>query len=62
VCGRSPDGLKFELDIKSEFLLKMKSYKIWILELVSDKIEAGDSNRKIVHIRFVCPMRKNGLG
>jgi hypothetical protein len=31
------------------------------LELVSDKIEAGDSNRKAVHIRFNHPTKKNGL-
>jgi hypothetical protein len=42
--------------------LKMKSRKIQRLELVSDKIDAKDSKRKVVHIRFGCPMKKNGLG
>jgi hypothetical protein len=31
-CGRSLGGLKFELEIKSEFLLKMKYHKIQRLE------------------------------
>jgi hypothetical protein len=30
--------------------------------LVSDKIEAGDSKRKVVHIHFGHPSMKNDLG
>jgi hypothetical protein len=30
--------------------------------LVSDKIEGGDSKRKVVRIHFGHPMKKNGLG
>jgi hypothetical protein len=32
------------------------------LELVSDKIQSGDSKRKVMHIRFGCPTKKNGFG
>jgi hypothetical protein len=49
------------LEIKFEFILKMKSHKFLRLELVSEKIEAGDSKRKVVHILFSYPM-KNELG
>jgi hypothetical protein len=58
-CEESLDGLKFELEIKSEFLLKMKSCEIQRLELVSDKIEAGDRKRKVLCVRFGCPLEKN---
>jgi hypothetical protein len=44
------------------FLLKMKSREIWRLELVSDKIEARDSKRKVMRIRFGFFTEKNGLG
>jgi hypothetical protein len=40
----------------------MKYHKIWRLELVLDKIEAGDSKKMVVHIRFGCPMKKNRFG
>jgi hypothetical protein len=30
--------------------------------LISDKIEAGDSKRKVVQICFGCPMKRNCLG
>jgi hypothetical protein len=37
----------------------MKSRKIWILDLISDKIEAGDSKREVMYICFGHPtMRK----
>jgi hypothetical protein len=39
----------------------MKSHKIQRLEFVLDKIEGGDSKRKVVCIRFGHPMKKNGL-
>jgi hypothetical protein len=42
-CGRSPDGLNFELDIKSEFPLKTKFREIQRLELVSDKFKVRNS-------------------
>jgi hypothetical protein len=42
--------------------LKMKSREIQRLELVSDKIDAEDRKRKVVRIRFGCPMKKNELG
>jgi hypothetical protein len=32
------------------------------LEFVSDKIQSGDSKRKVMHIRFGCPTKKNGFG
>jgi hypothetical protein len=35
----------------------MKSYKIRRLELVLDKIEAGNSKRNVVCISFSCPMK-----
>jgi hypothetical protein len=60
-CGRSLNGLKFELEMKFEFIWKMKSHKIRILELVSDKIEVKDSKRKVVHICFSCLMKKTEL-
>jgi hypothetical protein len=53
-----PEGLRFELEIKSEFNWKMKSHEIWRLELVSDKIEDGDRKRKIVCIHFGCPTKR----
>jgi hypothetical protein len=40
----------------------MKSHKIWRLELVSDKIEGGDSTRKVMHIHFGYSTKKNGIG
>jgi hypothetical protein len=40
----------------------MKSHEIRRLELISEKIEAGDSKRKVVHIRFSYPMNKTELG
>jgi hypothetical protein len=40
----------------------MKSHKIWRLEFVSDKIETGDSKRKVVHICFSHASKKNDLG
>jgi hypothetical protein len=40
----------------------LESCKIWRLEFILDKIEDGDSKRKVVHIRFGCPTKKNGLG
>jgi hypothetical protein len=40
----------------------MKSHKIRRLELVSDKIEAEDSKRNVVCIRFSCPMKKTEHG
>jgi hypothetical protein len=39
----------------------MKSHKIQRLELVSDKIERGDSKRKVVRICFGCSQRKMAL-
>jgi hypothetical protein len=62
VCGRCSDILKFELEIKSKFPWKMKSCEIQRLEFVSDKIEARDSRRNVVRIRFGQPPKKNGLG
>jgi hypothetical protein len=59
VCS---DGLKFKLEIKSEFCLKTKFRKIHILELVSVKIKTRDSKRKVVRIHFGHPPKKNGLG
>jgi hypothetical protein len=44
-CGRNPEGLRFELEIESEFNWKTKSHKIQRLEFVSDKIEGRDSKR-----------------
>jgi hypothetical protein len=40
----------------------MKSYKIWRLEFISDKIEGGDSKRKVMLIHFGHPTKKNDLG
>jgi hypothetical protein len=40
----------------------MKSREIQILELVLSKIEAEDSKRMIVRIRFGCPTKKTELG
>jgi hypothetical protein len=40
----------------------MNFRKIQRLELVSDKIEGGDSKRKVVHIHFGCPTKKGCLG
>jgi hypothetical protein len=40
----------------------MKSHKIQRLELVSNKIEDGDSKREVVCIHFGHPTKKNGLG
>jgi hypothetical protein len=40
----------------------MKSRKIRILDWLSDKIETGDSKKKVVHIRFGCPTKKNEFG
>jgi hypothetical protein len=39
----------------------MKSHNIPRLELILDKIEVGDSKRKIVRIHFGCPMKKTKL-
>jgi hypothetical protein len=39
----------------------MKSHEIQRLELVSDKIEAEESKRKVVRIHFGCRMKKNEL-
>jgi hypothetical protein len=39
----------------------MKSDKIRRLEFVLDKIEGGDSKRKVAHIIFVTPHRKMAL-
>jgi hypothetical protein len=61
-CGRSPEGLKFELEIKSKFNWKMKSCKIQRLELISDKIEGRYSKREVVCIHLGYPTKKNGLG
>jgi hypothetical protein len=55
------EGLRFELEIKSEFNWKMKSCKIQRLEFVSDKTEGGDSKREVVCIRFGCPTKKMTL-
>jgi hypothetical protein len=41
--------------------LKIKSHKIQRLELVLNKIETGNSKRKVVCIRFGCPMKKMAL-
>jgi hypothetical protein len=57
-CGRSLEGLGFELEIKSEFSWKMESCNVQRLEFISDKIEGGDSKRKVVCIRFDCPTMK----
>jgi hypothetical protein len=40
----------------------MKFHKIQILELVSDKIEDGDSKKNVMHIRFGYSMKKTELG
>jgi hypothetical protein len=40
----------------------MKSCKIWRLVLGSDKNEAGDRKRKVMHIHFGHSMMKNSLG
>jgi hypothetical protein len=40
----------------------MKFHKIQILELASDKIKIGDIKKKVVHIRFSCPITKTELG
>jgi hypothetical protein len=61
-CGRSPEGLRFELEIKSEFNWKIESHKMWRLEFVSDKIEGEDCKREFMCIDFGCPMKKNDLG
>jgi hypothetical protein len=39
----------------------MKSRKIQRLELVLDKIEGGDSKRKVMLIRFGHPTKKNSI-
>jgi hypothetical protein len=39
----------------------MKSRKVWRLEAISDKIEDGDSKRKIVCIYVGHPTKKNDL-
>jgi hypothetical protein len=40
----------------------MKSHKIQRIELILDKIKAGDSKREVMCIHFGHPMKKNGLG
>jgi hypothetical protein len=40
----------------------MKSHKIQRLELVSDKIEGGDSKREVVRTHFGHPTMENELG
>jgi hypothetical protein len=40
----------------------MKCHEIWRLELVYDKIESGNSKRKIVCIHFNCLTKKNEFG
>jgi hypothetical protein len=54
---KCPEGLRFELlEIKSEFVWKMKSRKIQRLELLLGEIEAGDSKRKNM---CICPSQRN---
>jgi hypothetical protein len=55
------EALGFELEIKSEFNLKIKSRKIWRSEFVLDKIEGRDSKRVVMCICFGHPMKKNKL-
>jgi hypothetical protein len=61
VCGRSPEALQFELDLKSEFNSKTKSRKIQRLEFVSGKIECLDCKREVMHIHIGHPMKKNEI-
>jgi hypothetical protein len=51
--------VRFELEIKSEFNWKTESRKIRRLEIVSDKIEGGDSKREVIRICFSHPTKKN---
>jgi hypothetical protein len=55
---RSPEGLRFELEIKSKFNWKTESRKIQRLEFVSDKIEGEDCRREVMCICFGHPRRK----
>jgi hypothetical protein len=60
-CGMCPEGLKFKLEIKSEFLWKMKSREIWILEFFWIKLRVGIARERSCASVLVIPQRKLSL-